>query len=172
MEQLQAETAHDGKLVSVVDGRFRRADGEEVEREVVVHPGSVGILAHDEQCVYLVRQSREAVTEDGLLEIPAGTLDVEGESRLECARRELAEEVGLRAEHWSELRAIYPSPGYLSEQHTIFEATDLSPASGELDETETIEVVPLPLAELDSTLERIEDAKTLVALMLLRAKLR
>ena len=172
MEQVQAETAYDGDFVSVAKGRFRRADGEEVEREVVVHPGSVGILAHDEELVYLVRQPREAVGEDGLLEIPAGTLDVDGESPLECARRELAEEVGLRAEHWSELHAIYPSPGYLSEKHTVFEATGLAPASGDADESEAIEVVRLPLAELDSTLERIEDAKTLVALLLLRERLR
>ncbi len=172
MEQVQAQTAYDGEFVSVAQGRFRRAGGEEVESEVVVHPGSVGILAHDDEFIYLVRQPREAVGEDGLLEIPAGTLDVDGESPLECARRELSEEVGLRAERWSELQAIYPSPGYLSERHTIFEATGLSPAPGETDETEAIEVVRLPLAELDGALEQIEDAKTLVALLLLRTKLR
>ena len=171
MEQVQAETAYDGEFVSVANGRFRRADGEEVEREVVVHPGSVGILAHDKEFVHLVRQPREAVGEDGLLEIPAGTLDVEGESPLQCAQRELAEEVGLRAEHWSELHAIFPSPGYLSERHTIFDATGLSPALGETDETEAIEVVRLPLTKLDAELERIEDAKTLIALLLLREKL-
>jgi ADP-ribose pyrophosphatase len=170
MEQVQTETAYDGEFVSVAQGRFRRADGEEVEREVVVHPGSVGILAHDDEFVHLVRQPREAVGEDGLLESPAGTLDVEGESALECAQRELAEEVGLQAEHWSELHAIYPSPGYLSEQHTIFEATGLAPAAGETDETEAIEVVRLPLAELAVALPAIEDAKTLIALLLLRAK--
>jgi 8-oxo-dGTP pyrophosphatase MutT (NUDIX family) len=172
MEQVQAETAYDGEFVSVARGRFRRAGGEEVEREVVVHPGSVGILAHDEEFVHLVRQPREAVGEDGLLEIPAGTLDVEGESPLQCAERELSEEVGLQAERWSELQAIFPSPGYLSEKHTIFEATGLSPALGETDETEQIEVVRLPLAEIGSALAKIEDAKTLVGLLLLKDKLR
>ncbi len=172
MEQVQANSAYGGEFVSVARGRFRRADGDEVEREVVIHPGSVGILAHDEEHVHLVRQPREAVGEDGLLEIPAGTLDVDGESALECAQRELREEVGLRAEHWSELQAIYPSPGYLSERHTIFAATGLAPAPGETDETEAIEVVRLPLVELDAALERIEDAKTLIALLLLREKLR
>jgi ADP-ribose pyrophosphatase len=172
MELLHSEIAYDGPFVAVADKRFRRADGSEVERQVVEHPGSVGILAYDERWVHLVRQPREAVGEDGLLEIPAGTLDVDGESELACAERELAEEVGLRAERWRELQGIYSSPGYLSEKLTIFEATGLAAAPGEADETEQIEIVRLPLAELDAALPGIEDAKTLIALLLLREKLR
>lgn len=172
MEELQSEIAYDGPFVDVARKRFRRADGSEVERQVIEHPGSVGILAHDERCVHLVRQPREAVGEDGLLEIPAGTLDADDDGELACARRELAEEVGLRAERWSELHAIYPSPGFLSEKLTIFEATGLSEKTGESDETERIEIVRLPLAELDAALAGIEDAKTLIALLLLREKLR
>jgi len=172
MEQVQSETICAGDFISIGRWRVRRADGEEVEREVVEHPGSVGILAHDERCVYLVRQPREAVGEDGLLEIPAGTLDVEGESPRRCAERELAEEVGLAAASWSELHSIYASPGYVSEKLTIFEATGLSPSAGEADAGERIEVVELPLAELDSALAEIEDAKTLIALFLRRERLR
>ena len=106
--------------------------------------------------------------EDGLLEIPAGTMDVEGESELECARRELSEEVDLRAEQWTKLHTIYPSPGFLSETVTIFAATGLSPEPGEGDDDEQIEVVRLPLAELDAALPGIQDAKTLIGLVLLR----
>jgi 8-oxo-dGTP pyrophosphatase MutT (NUDIX family) len=171
MEQVRAETVFRGYLFDVVEKRFRRADGSEVERQVAEHPGSVGIVAHDGECVYLVRQPREAVGEDGLLEIPAGTLDVDGESPRECAERELSEEVDLRAEHWSELQAIYPSPGFLSEKLTIFAATGLSEHPGETDDEEQIEVVRLPIAEIDSTLPDIEDAKTLIGLLLLRDKL-
>jgi ADP-ribose pyrophosphatase len=171
MEEISSEVAHEGYFVDVARKRFRRADGSEVERQVVEHPGSVGIVAHDGEHVHLVRQPREAVGEDGLLEIPAGTLDEEGESKLDCARRELTEEAGLAAERWSELHAIYPSPGFLSEKLTIFEATGLSPASGATDETEQIEIVRLPLADLDTALTEIEDAKTLIGLLLLRAKL-
>ncbi len=171
MQELSSETLLETPFVSVAQKRFRRADGEEVDRQVVGHPGSVGIVAHDDEVVYLVRQPREAVGEDGLLEIPAGTLDVDGESPLECAKRELSEEVGLAAERWHELHAIYASPGYLSEKLTIFEATGLSEQPGEADETEQIEVVRLPLAELDAALTKIEDAKTLVALLLLRDRL-
>jgi 8-oxo-dGTP pyrophosphatase MutT (NUDIX family) len=172
MEELSSETVFDSPFVDVAQKRFRRVGGEEVERQVVVHPGAVGILAHDDEVVHLVRQPREAVGEDGLLEIPAGTLDVEGESALECARRELSEEVGLAAEHWTELHSIYASPGYVSERLTIFEATGLSARPGETDETEDIEVVRLPLGEIDAAIAAIEDAKTLVALLLLRARLR
>ena len=171
MEQVQSEILHDGDFIAVSRRRVRRNSGEEVEREVVEHPGSVAIVAHDERWVYLVRQPREAVDEDGLLELPAGTLDVEGESALECAKRELAEEVGLAAETWAELHAIYASPGYLSEKLTIFEATGLTETAGEADEGEEIEVVRLPLAELDAALAEIEDAKTLIGLFLLRDRL-
>ena len=80
-------------------------------------------------------------------------------------RRELA------ATEWTELGKIYPSPGYISEVVTIFLATGLSPASGERDEDEAIDIVRLPLAELDEALPRIRDASTLIALMALRDRL-
>lgn len=171
MELLGAEQLLNGKHVEVVSRRYRREDGTEVERQIVEHPGSVAILAHDEEFAYLVAQPREAVEADRLLEIPAGTLDVEGESELECAQRELAEEAGLRAEHWEVLHEIYPSPGFLTEKVTIFRATGLSPASGDRDEDEEIEVIRLPLAELDSALAEIRDAATVVALLILRQRL-
>jgi 8-oxo-dGTP pyrophosphatase MutT (NUDIX family) len=170
MELLHSETVSEGHTVDVAIKRYRRADGTEVERQVVEHPGSVAILAHDDEVAFLVRQPREAVEKDGLLEIPAGTLDVEGESELECARRELSEEVGLGAERWQVLKTIYPSPGFLSEKTTIFEATGLSPEAGSGDDSDEIEVVRLPLAEIDSALPEILDAKTVVALLLLSSR--
>lgn len=171
MELLRTETLQEGKHVNFVAKTYRRADGTEIEREIVEHPGSVAVLAHDEEFAYLVGQPREAVEDDELLEIPAGTLDKEGESELECAQRELAEEAELRAEHWSLLHVIYPSPGFLTEKVTIFEATGLSPASGERDEDETIDVVRLPLAEIDAALPQIRDATTVIALLYLREQM-
>jgi ADP-ribose pyrophosphatase len=171
MQRLEAKTLFSGTFVDVSEKRFRRPDGSEVERQIVEHPGSVGIVAHDDEVVYLVRQPREAVEAPGLLEIPAGQMDVEGESELECAERELSEEVGLQAEHWSEMHSIYASPGFLSERIAIFEATGLSKKESESDPEEQIEIVRLPLAELEATLPRIADAKTLVALLLLSRKL-
>jgi len=172
MQLLGRKTLHNGKHVDFVAKRYRREDGTEVEREVVEHPGSVAILAHDEEFAYLVAQPREAVEEDELLEIPAGTLDVEGEDELECAKRELAEEAELQAESWSVLHVVYPSPGFLTEKVTIFEATGLSPAAGERDEDEEIEIVRLDLAEIDLALPRISDATTVIALLYLKERRR
>src|SRR4051795_10907415 len=171
MDFLGSRPLHKGKHVDFLAKRYRRADGSEVEREVVEHPGSVAVLAHDEEFAYLVAQPREAVGEDKLLEIPAGTLDVEGESELECAKRELAEEAQLQAEEWSVLHVVYTSPGFLTEKVTIFEATGLSPAAGERDEDEEIEIVRLDLAQLDEALPQIRDATTLIALQYLQRKL-
>src|SRR3954470_10239027 len=171
MELLETKSLHEGEHLDFVVKRYRRADGCEIEREVVEHPGSVAVLAHDGEFAYLVAQPREAVEEDELLEIPAGTLDHEGESELECAQRELAEEAELQAEEWNVLHVVYPSPGFLSEKVTIFEATGLTPASGERDEDEEIEVVRLDLAQLDEALPQIRDATTVIALQYLWRKI-
>ena len=171
MEHLGTAPLHEGKHVDFVAKRYRRADGSEVEREIVEHPGSVAVLAHDGEFAYLVAQPREAVEEDELLEIPAGTLDVEGESELECAQRELAEEAELRAESWNLLHVIYPSPGFLTEKVTIFEATGLSPARGKLDDDEEIEIIRLPLGEIEQALPGIRDATTVIALLRLKEQI-
>lgn len=171
MELLDSKVVYEGFGVDVEIRQYRRLDGTEVERQVIDHPGSVAILAHDGDSVYLVAQPREAVEEDRLLEIPAGTLDKAGESELDCARRELAEEAELAAAEWTELTKIYPSPGYISEVVTIFLATGLSPASGERDEDEDIDIVRLPIAGLAEELPGIRDAATLVALTMLRERL-
>src|SRR3982074_2384808 len=91
------EAAWKGHVLEVRIEHFRHDDGGEVEREVIGHPGAVGIVAYDDAQVWLVRQPREAAGEPALLEVPAGKLDVEGESRLDTAKRELAEEIGKAA---------------------------------------------------------------------------
>src|SRR5918998_3883373 len=93
-ERLEAHTVFEGTIVDVCEGRFRHEDGDEVTRQWVVHPGSVGIVAHDGERVWLVRQPREATGEPDLLELPAGTLATGGETPLGAARRELAQGIG------------------------------------------------------------------------------
>jgi ADP-ribose diphosphatase len=171
MELLSRKPLHEGEHLDFVAKRYRHDDGNEVKREIVEHPGSVAVPAYDEKFAYLVAQPREAVEEERLLEIPAGTLDVAGEEELECAQRELAEEARLRAEHWRLLHVVYPSPGFLTEKVTIFEATGLGPADGERDEDEEIEIVRLPLAEIERALPEIRDATTVIALLRLKEKL-
>ena len=87
MERIGGEVVWEGKIATVRIDRFRYDDGEEAEREIVEHPGAVGVVAHDGERVYLVRQPREAVEDPALLELPAGKLDVEGESPLDTAQR-------------------------------------------------------------------------------------
>jgi ADP-ribose pyrophosphatase len=171
MDPISSETVFRGRVIKVAMKRFQGSDGEEYERDVIEHPGAVGMVAHDEEFVYLVAQPREAIGAERSLEIPAGTLDPEDGSELECAKRELAEEVGLAAEHWAQLHVIEMTPGYSDERLTLFEATGLSPAAAEPDEDERIEIVRWPLAELDRAVAEVSDAKTLIALLGLRTKL-
>jgi ADP-ribose pyrophosphatase len=170
VERIGGETVYSGRLVDVRVERFRHADGEEVSREIVRHRGAVGIVAHDEQHVWLVRQPRETVEEE-LLEIPAGRLDVDGESPLEAARRELAEEVGLGAERWEPIYSFYTSAGFSDERVHLFHATDLHDSSAESGENERIEIVPWPLATLDDAIAECRDGKTLIGLLWLARRL-
>ena len=169
MERVGGEVVWEGRLSRVRVDRFRYDDGEEAEREIVEHPGSVAIVAHDGEIVYLVRQPREPVGDDALLELPAGKLDEEGEKPLDTAQRELAEEIGKGARSWQHLTSFYTSPGFTDEECHLFMATDLHDESAETDENERIEIVEWPLAQLDNAIRDSRDAKTLVGLLWLRA---
>jgi ADP-ribose diphosphatase len=158
-----------GRTIAVREDRFVYDDGEEVTREIVEHPGSVAVVAHDGERLYLVVHAREAVGEPELLELPAGKLDEEGESPLETAKRELAEEVGLAARTWEHLTTCYSSPGFTDEEIHLYLATDLYEAGTERDETERIELRRVPLGELDATIRACRDSKTLVGLLWLKA---
>ncbi len=169
-ERTGSETVYEGKLADVTIETFRHEDGEEVSREIIRHQGAVAIVAHDGEQLYLVRQPREAVGVPDLLELPAGRLDVEGESPLETAKRELAEEIGKAAESWSPLAVYYSSAGFTDEEVHVFLATGLRDASAETEENERIEVVTHPLGELDALIDEVHDAKTLIGLLELRRR--
>ena len=170
-EALGGETLYSGRIVDVRMERFRHADGEEVSREIVRHRGAVGILAHDEETVWLIRQPREAVDEPDLLEIPAGRLDRDGEKPLATAKRELAEEIGRGARSWEPIVVYYTGAGFTDEQVHLFAATDLYEASAESGEQERIELAPWPLERLGEAIAECRDAKTLIALYWLAARL-
>src|ERR671936_1556647 len=168
MERIDSKTVYEGRIAKVREDEFRYPDGSTATREVVGHPGAVAMVAHDDLHVYLVRQPREAVGEESLLELPAGKLDVPGESTLDCAKRELSEGIGKGASEWSELKRFYTSPGFAEEEVIVYIATDLQDASAESDEEERLEVVAWPLAELDSAIEECRDAKSLIGMLLFR----
>lgn len=172
-EKLGQETIWKGHVVEVRVERFRHADGAVVERDNMHHPGAVGIVATDDQHVWLVRQPREICGVGDLLEIPAGKLDVDGEAPLETAKRELAEEIGKAATTWMPLHDFFTSCGFSDEQLHLFRATGLSTVPRPpVDEDERIEIIPWPLSRLDDAIASCHDAKSLIGLLLLQRSLR
>jgi 8-oxo-dGTP pyrophosphatase MutT (NUDIX family) len=165
------ETVFEGRMIRAGVARFRYDDGEEVSREMVWHPGAVGVLALDTEDVWLTRQPREAAGMADSLEVPAGKLDVPGEPPLETAKRELAEEVGLRADRWEEIFAFYTSPGFSDERVWLYLARDLEPLpeGAQPDDGERIAAVRWPLARLQDAIAACEDSKSLIALLWLTA---
>ena len=160
-----ARTAWQGKLLAVTLEQW----GEH-EREIVEHPGAVCIVAVDvDGYVTLVRQLREA-TGGQLLEIPAGTREP-GEEPLETAQRELAEETGLSGGDWRAGPSFWTTPGFCRELMHLFFAEGVSEGDQRLEDDEAIELVRIPVEELPSRVGELEDAKTLVGvLLLLRAR--
>ena len=164
-ERIDSRTVWEGKIATVRVDRFRFEDGGEADREIVAHPGAVAVVAHDEESLFLVRQPREAVNDPGLLELPAGKLDEHGEDPLDTAKRELAEEIGRGARSWRRLTSFYTSPGFADEECHVFLATDLYEEAAEAPDEERIEVVAVPLADLDRVIRECRDAKTLAGLL-------
>jgi ADP-ribose diphosphatase len=154
----ESRTVYDGKLFDVTVERW----GDN-EREIVEHPGAVAIVAVDrEDRVVLVRQLREPARKQ-LLELPAGTLEPD-ESALDCAKRELREETGLRGGRWNEGPRFWTTPGFCRELMHVFFAEELEEGEPASEEDEEIELVRIPVIELPARLETLEDAKTLAAL--------
>lgn len=174
-ERLARETAFEGRVVDVFRDTVRvRRDGDEREAvyDLVHHPGATAIVPlFEDGSVALLHQFRYAVGGE-MWEIPAGTLE-EGEEYLECARRELEEEIGHTADHWTELASIYTTPGFCDEMLRVFLAEGLSPGHVGPDPDEHIEVVRIPLAEALAWIAngRIVDAKTIVGLLRARDRL-
>ncbi|MEU3663055.1 NUDIX hydrolase [Streptomyces sp. NPDC032940] len=146
------ETPFRGKKTSVRTDEVVMPDGSVASRDYQVHPGSVAVLAlDDEGRVVVLRQYRHPVREK-LWEIPAGLLDVPGENPLHAAQRELYEEAHVKAEDWRVLTDIYTTPGGCDEAVRIFLARNLSEAEGERfvveDEEADMELARVPVADL------------------------
>ena len=172
-ERIDSETAWTGRFISVGVERFRFADGAVVQREKVWHPGAVGIVAVDDDHVWLTRQPREVAGVADSLEVPAGKLDVAGEPALQTAKRELVEEIGKEAGRWEEILVFWTSPGFSDERVWLYLATDLSDAVGGPgpEEGERIEIIPWSLGKLDEAIAQCEDSKTLIALLWLAQRI-
>jgi 8-oxo-dGTP pyrophosphatase MutT (NUDIX family) len=169
MERIDSRTVWEGRIATVRVDRFRYADGEEADREIVEHPGAVAVVAFDRERLFLVKQPREPVNEEALLELPAGKLDEEGEDPLDTAKRELAEEIGKGARTWRHLTSFYTSPGFADEECHVYLATDLFDEPAEAADEERIEVVEIAVADLDRVIQECRDAKTLAGLLWFKA---
>jgi 8-oxo-dGTP pyrophosphatase MutT (NUDIX family) len=162
-------TAWTGRRLAVSIAEVAGPDGGHHEREVVRHPGAVAVAPlHDDDAVTLVRQYRAALGAE-IWEIPAGLRDVEGEPTDETARRELAEEAGLRAAGLEQLVTFHNSPGFSDEAVVVYLATGLTEVPDDRQGVEeqhmTVDRVPIDdaLAMVDDG--RITDAKTVIALL-------
>lgn len=162
---LRSERPWAGRLISVRVDDVELADGRRSRREIVEHPGAVGILAWDGARIALVRQWRHAAGRE-LLEIPAGTLEP-GEQPAATAARELAEEVGVAAASWEHGPTFFTAPGFCTEELRLYLATGLVPEvrAGAADEALTVEWVTLSEARAAIDGGGIRDAKSIAAIL-------
>jgi ADP-ribose pyrophosphatase len=170
-EVISSEEIFKGKLISVARDTVR--EGEKTYlREVVRHPGGAGVVAYfDDGTVALVSQYRHPPARF-LLELPAGKLDP-GERPEETAARELEEELGVVAERMEPLSEFYSTPGFCDEKLWVFLATGLRETARRCEDDEIIEIVRVPFGRaLEMIASReIEDAKTIIGLLLAAERL-
>ncbi|MFI2239754.1 NUDIX domain-containing protein [Streptomyces chrestomyceticus] len=145
-------TPFTGKKTSMRTDEVVMPDGSTATRDYQVHPGSVAVVALDEEDrVLVLRQYRHPVRHK-LWEVPAGLLDVPGENPLHAVQRELYEEAHVKAEDWRVLADVYTTPGGCDEAVRIFLARDLSEAEGERfevsEEEADMELARVPVADL------------------------
>lgn len=168
---LDSQKIYTGVVFEVARDRLREESGQEIVRDVVQHPGGAGgVPVFADGRIALVKQYRHPARRD-LLEIPAGKIDA-GEAPETCAAREIEEELGVRVGRIEKLAEFYSTPGFCEEKLFVYLATELEPSVQKLDHDETVEIVYLSLEEAWQLVEagEIEDAKTIIALMLTKQK--
>ena len=160
-------TLHKGRVFNLVSENYTLENGVTSDMDFIQHPGAAAMVPMiNSEEVVLIKQYRHAIREF-IWEIPAGTLDLE-ETPLNCARRELIEEIGYSAHDWHQLATITPLPGCSDERIHIFLAMDLKPAVQHLDADEMIDVHKMNLSEVLQMIfaGQISDAKTISGLFL------
>lgn len=160
----QDKVIYDGHIFRVRTGEVVLEDGTLARREVIEHPGGVGVIPFTGHSVLFVRQFRIAIGKT-ILEMPAGMRE-KGERPEDCGMRELIEETGYRAGQLLPAGAVYATVGYCSELVHVFLALDLEQVGQNLDREERIEIVEVPLDQIRAGLRahRFEDGKTVIGL--------
>lgn len=168
-EYIKKEIVFSGRMLRMDRDTVRLPNGAEATREVVRHPGAVGILPFNGDELILVRQYRYPI-EQITLEIPAGKLDP-GEEPLLCAERELREETGYRG-NLEHMVSIYTTPGFTDEIIHLYKATDLiwDPLQTDEDEFLNVESIPWTKAKKMVLTGELRDAKTMLGILMLLGK--
>ena len=162
---------HRGKVLNVYRDTVTFDSGVTTDLDIIRHPGAAAIVPlTDQHQIILIKQYRYAL-KDFIWEIPAGTLEPP-ETPLNCAKRELTEEAGVSAQTWEPLGKIIPVPGYSDEQVFLFLATDLSPATQNLDEDEILHVHPVAFEDAVHMIRSgdIMDAKSITGILLAKER--
>lgn len=165
---VRRERVFDGLILHIDHADAILPNGKIAKREIAVHVGASAVVPVDEQGnAYFVRQYRAPI-ERVLLEIPAGKLDAPDEDRLLAAKRELTEETGLTAGRWDHLADVVTTPGFSSEKISLYLARDLVKGASSPDEDEFLNVEKIPLKQVRSEIfaGKIQDAKTICAVLL------
>lgn len=169
-EQQGERTLFDGHMIRLVEASVIVPDGSTVTREIIRHPGAVGIVAVDAGGDVVLERQYRAALDANLLEIPAGKRDVADEPPQEAARRELVEETGFDASRWTELGTFYNSPGFADEHSVLYLAQDLVEVGHDKQgpEEEAMEVVRVPLASAWDLIASgdLVDGKSIIGLLL------
>ncbi len=169
--QVSTTRVYTGRVISLDVDEVRFPDGSVGSLEMVRHPGAsavvpvLGSVDDPDPELVLIRQYRYAA-DQYLYEIPAGRLDP-GETPAECARRELLEETGYRADAVQPLFTMFTTPGFTDERIHLFMATGLVAGEHQREADEFMELVPTRLSRALSMIEQgeIQDAKTALALL-------
>lgn len=159
---VSTEEIFSGKIVRLRVDRVQMPGGKLAIREVVEHPGGVGIVAiTDKDEIILVKQFRKPL-EKAIYEVPAGKID-KGEGHRECGLRELSEETGYTAENFEYLGYMYPSPGFTDEVTHLYVATGLTSGETHPDADEYLDIEYIPVDKVMEMImnNEINDAKTI-----------
>ena len=160
-------TVHQGRVFTLLKENITLGNGVTTDLDIIRHPGASAIVPISRNStVILIKQYRHAMR-DFIWEIPAGTLNP-NETPLECAKRELIEEIGFSGNFWHELGVITPLPGYSDERIHIFLATDLVPDKQNLDKDEMLDVHEIGLIDATEMIcnGSIQDGKTISGLFM------
>ena len=166
-ETISSQRIYDGRAVKLRVDSIQLRNGRQTTREVVEHSHCIAVVVIDENDnILLVKQFRKPV-ENELLEIPAGGIDA-GEDPEEAVKRELREEIGYMPQKLQSLGGFYSAPGYCTEYLYLYLATELVPSQLTAEDTESINVVRLPIKEIPElvTSGRICDAKSIAGLLI------